>query len=342
MNTRHFLAGLAGLLWGLWSASIQAVGFQRLSIAGSNGTTMAAAVWYPSQDATAMVSMGPISQEVAVAGAITGTSLPLVVISHGTGGSFLGHHDTAIALAQAGFVVAAVSHPGDNYADQREAIAIMNRPRHIIQLIDHMLTAWPSHARIDASRVGIFGFSAGGFTALVNIGGKPDLAAVAPHCVEHPKEFVCVLRAKHASPRPSVPPLPESSLKDGRIRAAVVVAPALGFAFGRSELADVSVPIQLWRAEDDTVQPHPRYAEAVRNALPGAPEYHVVARAGHFDFLAPCNAQFAAIAPTICVSAKGFDRSSFHATFNAAVVIFFSNTLRARDQTPNSRLPSYP
>ena len=36
-------------------------------------------------------------------------SLPLVVMSHGTGGSFLGHFDTAMALADAGFVVVAMN-----------------------------------------------------------------------------------------------------------------------------------------------------------------------------------------------------------------------------------------
>ena len=40
--------------------------------------------------------------------------LPLVVFSHGTAGWFGGHHDTAAALADAGFVVAAINHSGDN------------------------------------------------------------------------------------------------------------------------------------------------------------------------------------------------------------------------------------
>ena len=40
--------------------------------------------------------------------------LPLIVISHGQDGWFGGHHDTAEALADAGFVVAAINHPGDN------------------------------------------------------------------------------------------------------------------------------------------------------------------------------------------------------------------------------------
>ena len=51
-------------------------------------------------------------------GTIAGTGLPLVLISHGTAGSEASHYDTALALADAGFVVAALTHTGDNYMDQ--------------------------------------------------------------------------------------------------------------------------------------------------------------------------------------------------------------------------------
>jgi predicted dienelactone hydrolase len=52
---------------------------------------------------------------------ITGAKLPLVVSSHGTAGWFGGHHDTAAALADAGFVVAAINHSGDNGNDRSKS-----------------------------------------------------------------------------------------------------------------------------------------------------------------------------------------------------------------------------
>lgn len=88
--------------------------------------------------------------------------------------------------------------------------------------------------------------------------------------------------------------------------------------------------MQLWRAEDDLILPHPDYAEAVRRALPRPPETHVVANAGHFDFLTPCSATLAQYAPEICESAPGFDRTAFHTDFNRAVVGFFQRTLAPR------------
>jgi predicted dienelactone hydrolase len=99
-------------------------------------------------------------------------------------------------------------------------------------------------------------------------------------------------------------------------------------AFSADGLKNVKVPTQLWRAENDVLLPHPRYAEAVKLALPEAPDYHVVPNAGHDDFLVPCSTALASIAPAICISAVGFDRAESHASFNPAVVSFFNKTLK--------------
>lgn len=311
----------------LAGAHVHAAGFQQGMAADPDGKPLAVGIWYPSPATPRPLSLGPTTMEVAADAAVQGTHLPLVVMSHGTGGSFLGHFDTALALADAGFVVAAVTHTGDNHADQSRSTDIMDRPRQISRVIDHMLTAWSARAVIDPARVGIFGFSAGGFTALASIGGVPDFSRTAPMCRQHPGDFACQLLAERGSP--AAPPS-TAPVADGRIQAAVVAAPALGFTFTAQGLAKVGVPVQLWRAENDVLVPHPRYAEAVRLALPRPPEYHVVPGAGHFDFLAPCGAALAALVPAICASAPGFDRAAFHVGFNAEVVGFFRRTLAAR------------
>jgi predicted dienelactone hydrolase len=64
--------------------------------------------------------------------------MSLIIISHGRRGSFLDHRDTAQALADAGFVVAAISHPGDNARDSRHSddlSAFVERPADIKRLI---------------------------------------------------------------------------------------------------------------------------------------------------------------------------------------------------------------
>ncbi len=192
-----------------------------------------------------------------------------------------------------------------------------------------MLSTWDGHATIDPARIGMFGFSAGGFTTLVSIGGLPDFSKVGPECRQYPEDFACQLIAKSGSNL--AVPLTSATARaaDPRIKAAVMAAPALGFTFSPDGLKNVKVPVQLWRADNDAMLPHPRYAEAVQLALPEAPDYHVVPDAGHYDFLVPCSTALASIAPAICTSAVAFDRAAFHASFNAAVVSFLNKTLRA-------------
>src|SRR5215471_7114935 len=101
--------------------SFASVGFQQVVVPDPEGKPLSVAVWYPSGDAISTNPIGMFTQVVAVNGELSGDRLPLVVISHGNGGSSSSHYDTALALAEAGFVVAALTHTGDNYMDQSYA-----------------------------------------------------------------------------------------------------------------------------------------------------------------------------------------------------------------------------
>src|SRR5262249_14157572 len=101
---------------------------------------------------------------------VSGESLPLVVVSHGRTGGFFGHHDTAETLADAGFIVAAINHPGDSATDKSrtdDLSVFVERPIDIKRLIDFLLGPSPVAAQIDPQRIGVFGFSRGGYTGLV-------------------------------------------------------------------------------------------------------------------------------------------------------------------------------
>lgn len=331
--TSRLFSAATTLVFTLCGVCAHAAGFQHGFAADPDGKPLDIGIWYPSQTTAQPVTMGPTTMNVAVNGTVQGKSLPLVAMSHGTGGSFLSHFDTAIALADAGFVVVAVTHTGDNYADHSRSVDVMDRPRQISRVIDHMLSMWAGHATIDPARIGMFGFSAGGFTTLASIGGIADLAKIGPMCRQYPGDFACQVIAKSSSSGAAPLTTPTASAVDPRIKAAVVAAPALGFTFSPDGLRNVKVPVQLWRADNDVILPYPRFAEAVRLALPETPEYHVVPNAGHFDFLVPCSSALASLAPAICTSAIGFDREVFHTSFNAAVLSFLNKTLGAGPRT---------
>jgi predicted dienelactone hydrolase len=288
-------------------------------------------VWYPTEATPHDQRLAEFTQSVAAGpdAPVAGSRHALVVISHGSGGWYGGHYDLALKLAHAGFIVAGVTHWGDSYENHTLTAAIQRRPRQLKALVDYMLAAWPQHAAIDAGRIGVYGFSAGGFTALVAAGGAPDLRTVGPHCQAHPDVFDCsVLKESHIDPATMRIPPGDEWVHDPRIKAAAVAAPALGFAFGREGLKDIHVPVQLWRAEFDHILPNPDYAEAVRVALPRPPEFHMVAGADHYDFLAVCPHALAEHVSEICVSRPGFDRAAFHQDLDTQVTAFFLRTLR--------------
>jgi predicted dienelactone hydrolase len=305
------------------AAQAGTVGFRTVSVPVAGDTPLAAAIWYPSEMAERDVSLALFRQSVAVDAPVKGGRHPLVVISHGTGGSLVDHYDTARALAQAGFVVAAITHTGDTRGDRSRALRITERPGQLIRLIDYMTTSWPDHDAVDPKRIGAFGFSSGAFTVLGAIGGEPDMMKLPQHCTEHPKFYDCAMQG--ATGIGAWPAKIAPVEHDRRIRAAVVAAPALGFTFEPDGLRTVAIPVQLWRAEKDTVLPHPYYAETVHRLLPAA-EYHVVPGAEHYDFMAPCSDTLAKVAAVICP--KTIDREAFHRTFNAEVVRFFKASLR--------------
>lgn len=304
------------------------VGFEEVKITNGEEPPLTAGIWYPTDAPASLHALGTFTQNVAPGGLIAGDNLPLVVISHGGAGSYEGHSDTALALAHAGFVAAAISHAGDTFDDQSHVLQLWRRPAQLHRLVDYMLEEWHWHAQLNAVRVGAFGFSNGGFTVLVAAGGVPDLAAIAPYCEAHPDHDLCeALKQGGIDPHLGKDIPADVWVHDPRINALVIAAPAFGFAFNRAGLSNVRAPIQLWRAADDRHQPNPYYDEAIRAALPQAPEYHVVPNAGHYDFLPPCDARHARIAPAICKSLPGFDRAAFHEEFNADMVRFFKATL---------------
>jgi predicted dienelactone hydrolase len=252
---------------------------------------------------------------------------PLIVFSHGTGGSSLGHHDSLTALARAGFVAAAVEHPRDNYRDDSgfaTDLQLIGRPHHIVALIDALLAHSTIGPIVDGGRVGMVGHSAGGYTALLIAGAVPNFALAKAY-----REAVASdpyrKRADEAGTQRRKPDL--KYVADPRIRAIFVMAPALGYAFDRSALAKVRVPVRLYRPAADEMLPHPWNAERIAQLLPVRPEYVVLDGAGHFVFLAPCPWVLALTARQICTDPAGIDRTALHERLNAEMVVFFRKSL---------------
>jgi predicted dienelactone hydrolase len=139
----------------------QAAGVQFVDVpADAEGPALTGAVWSPCAAPARDVMLGRLIVPGVPDCPIAGDKLPLVVVSHGRRGLFSGHHDTVETLADAGFVVAAINHPGDNATDTSrtdDLSVLIERPADIKRLVDFMLGAWPDAS---LSIVSVSGFSA--------------------------------------------------------------------------------------------------------------------------------------------------------------------------------------
>lgn len=299
------------------------IGFQVAGVSGALGKPYPVGIWYPTDSAATPGPMGAVQDA-----AVSGKGLPLVVISHGNGGGMASHIDLALALATAGYVVAAPMHAGDNFQDPSAsglATLYSGRNRQLRETVDHMLTTWKAHEMVDAERVGAFGFSAGGFTVLAVAGAQPDMKLIGKHCATSP-EFICKVLEHFKSPLLDAgAPAGDPMQAIPNIKAVVLAAPGLGFTMTPAALADVKVPVQLWSGDKDETVPFATNAKVIMDGLGQRVEFHAVPNASHMSFLAPCGP---VKIPEICTDPEGFDRAAFHASMNTAVVKFFDRTLK--------------
>lgn len=278
-------------------------------------------LWYPTAAPEEQTPLGAFAVSIAKDAAMEPGQRALIIVSHGHGGESLGHHDTAEALARAGFVVATFDHAGDTVGDlhgARGGTLWRDRPRQLQEALDAALADAELKRVVDPRRIGALGYSAGGYTVLVGIGALADTGQIAPHCRTHASDdaFCAELQGVRI-------PAEKISSPDPRIRSAVVLAPVGAFI---ETLRDVHIPVLLWRAGRDEVLTQPFHAEHIHQLLPSA-RYEVEPAAGHYAFLAHFPERIAERVGPPAHDPPGFDRDAFHVKLNAKVVEFFHQTL---------------
>ena len=197
---------------------------------------------------------------------------------------------------------------------------LFGRAYQISATIDAVLADPKLAAQIDPARIGVAGFSAGGWTSLLLVGARPDFSLVTGYCERHREdEAVCGGPVLHEldHPAPTV---------DHRIKAAFVMAP-FAIPFGDGAFKDVTAPISLYWGEVDPVLNPAENAQLVTRA-PTLADKHMIPKAGHYVFIPPCSPRLAKAAPEICTDPPGIDRTKIHEQINADAVRFFDQTLR--------------
>ncbi|ODB38970.1 dienelactone hydrolase [Pseudomonas mosselii] len=326
-RTRMLMALL--LLGGLLARADAApwvAGLHRLTLTDPvDARPMQALVFYPSSGEARPVRIEGYQTRVAEEAPVAMGQFPLLVISHGNTGSPMALHDLANGLARQGFVVVAVVHPGDNNRDHSRLGTLSNlygRPLQISAAItaarnDRLLAPY-----LNDGKVGVIGYSAGGETALILSGARPDLERLRRYCEQRPTDTdACkthgVLIADHSELAPRADP---------RVGAVMLMAP-LSLMFGRHALAGVQVPALIYSGDNDQLLVLEHNADALARKLPVTPDYRLLAGAGHFVFMAPCDDEQHQRMPVLCKDAEGVDRQHIHRSLRSETTAFFSQAL---------------
>ncbi|QMU67631.1 hypothetical protein [Streptacidiphilus sp. P02-A3a] len=216
---------------------------------------------------------------------------PLVLLSHGTGGSAQDLAWLAEALTGAGFLVAGVDHHGNNWVDGYlpEGFAFdWERPRDLGFLLGELTR----ERRLGP--VGAAGFSLGGYTAAATVGARIDperVRAVAEGLVPAPPlpEFPDLIEALRARiPQDQWEPLIQGSAADvsvPQVLAAFLICPAVGELIDESSLPRVTRPVAIrWGGADD-ICPGPENALRYARHIPRAEAVCVGESVGHYVFV---------------------------------------------------------
>jgi predicted dienelactone hydrolase len=299
----------------------------------TNADTIPVALYYPTQAPAREIAMGPFTVHAAPMAPPEAKVKGLIVISHGTGGSELCHSSLAESLAQDGYLVAALRHPGDNYQDrslwQRTPGAYFTeRPRQASRVIDALLSDpdWKDRIETDAKgpRVGAVGHSAGGYTVVALAGGQSDLSRIGAHCARDGAEdpIFCSMTGKG---QPAPAPLALDPVADGRVRAIVAMAP-LGVMFTQQSLSAITAPTLIYAAENDRWLPPRFHAAWIAQNVRGV-AYRIIPRAWHFAFMDRASVPIPTLDGDANADPTGFDRTALLKQLDEEIPAFFDQAL---------------
>jgi predicted dienelactone hydrolase len=323
---------------------------------GAKTHALVTQIWYPADHAAVETpqGIGPPAQPLFSAGkaarnaalAPAPSLLPLIMLSHGTGGSAAMMAWLGTALAAHGYIAVAVNHPGNNGLEDYTGQGFLSwweRAHDLTTVLDKILADPMFAARVDRKRIAAAGFSLGGYTMIEIAGGLTDRAAYAAFCrspradgmCKPPPEFDSGLFDRNGDEELAKrdPDFAASlrrsgeSYRDPRIRAVFAMAPALGPAFPAAGLRKVAIPVAIVAGSVDSQVPPATSASYFAANIPHA-SLTILPGVDHYVFLGECSDAGRKARPPLCADGPGVDRAAVHAKAIQLALDFFAANLR--------------
>jgi len=297
-------------------------------------------IWYPTHDTSGSnVSVNyPFKlPRTSFNAKIASGTFPLVLLSHGTGGNRISQMWLAGELAGNGYIVASVDHYGNTLDNKipENFVRIWDRPLDLTFLLDKLLqdTVWSKS--IDPKKIGMAGFSLGGYTGMALAGSKTNFEFI--------QQFADTKQGKSEFIIPELGDIrylltPEliqegnrnsSDLKDDRISAFVIMAPALGAAFrSKDQFIPVRAPILIIGAADDKRTPVDFNARHYHRLIGHSQYLELGDGAGHYIFMNEAKNWLKREAKTIFHDKNGIDRAEIHQEVTKVIINFLDKHVK--------------
>ncbi|WP_089278463.1 alpha/beta hydrolase family protein [Antarctobacter heliothermus] len=331
---KHLLTPALIVLGGLAQAQPMLPGFDRMDVSSTHrARPLDASFYYPADNRTYMTVIGdnPIFDGVRVymGPRFAKGAHPLVLFSHGSGGSTDGMAWLMAGLAERGAIVLAVNHPGSTSGDSspRRSVRLDERAQDLSAALDRFLAEPEFAGAVDPDRIYTLGFSLGGATALGLAGLRFDAGAYAPYCQDGGNDGAkdganradCVFFDKGGVDFGNLPAGFSADMRDVRVTGAMAIDPAFTFVATQDSVAALDMPtllINLGKEHRLGASDMGPQGSGFAARLPQA-QYAEIAPAIHFTALPECKPRAAEVLEEeqddpICTDPEGTDRKAVH------------------------------
>lgn len=292
---RIFLGAILLTVFGVANAWGNTVGFVQDTLYSDTERPLNTSIWFPAQSGLSVerIAENPAfyGTDVVPSGQPLAGKFPLVVISHGYRGNWRNQNWLATTLAQNGYVVVSIDHPGTTTFNQSAELAAQwwERPGDLSRLLDWLLTSAEWAEIIDESDITAIGHSLGGWTVMALAGAQFDRSQMLQECTGEASPLVCGLASGLGLEVPQEGE-PLGSLKDDRINRVVSMDLGLARGFARQSLRDLTTPTLILAAGIDTAGlPQADESGFLARYIPRVNhDYIVYPDATHFSFMQLC------------------------------------------------------
>lgn len=211
---------------------------------------------------------------------------PVIVLSHGYTGNPHQLSWLIRGLVHHGFIVIAIQHL--DLIDGKAHLNHWKRPQDVSSIITRF-SLDPFADRADLKKIGIAGFSLGGTTSIWIAGGRATkLNSLVPS-----KEFAApedYVRMDEALPTLNKEMM-ANGWRDGRVKAAFIMAPGWAWLFDEENLKKVLIPTYFIAAEADKVLVTKNNAGYFARNISRSLYQAIPGKANHYIFISALNDQ---------------------------------------------------